>query len=115
MPKTLLFLTAVICSTVAGNLLLKAGVSSDPTDGLIAKLLQPYVLLGLALFGTGAMLYLMVLSRLPLSVAQSVLALQYVGVMLGSTLVLGEPMPPSRLLGAVLITGGIIFIGLSSA
>ncbi len=114
MPRTLLFLACVILSTVAANLLLKAGVAADPTGGFITKLLQPHVLLGLALFGAGAMLYLLVLARLPLNVAQSALALQYVGVMLGSVVVLGEPMPPARLLGAALITSGVILVGLSA-
>ncbi|MGH7084465.1 MAG: hypothetical protein ACREFN_05680, partial [Acetobacteraceae bacterium] len=63
MPKTVLFLAAVILSTVAANLLLKTGVAADPASGFITKLLQPYVLLGLALFGIGAMLYLLVLAR----------------------------------------------------
>ncbi|MGH7070403.1 MAG: hypothetical protein ACREFO_10355 [Acetobacteraceae bacterium] len=115
MPRTLLFLVAVVLSTVTANLLLKVGVTADPTGGFIAKLLHPNVLLGLALFGAGAILYLLVLARLPLNVAQSVLALQYVGVMLGSVLVLGEPMPPARVLGAALITGGVILVGLSAA
>ncbi|MGH7102954.1 MAG: EamA family transporter [Acetobacteraceae bacterium] len=114
MLRSLPLVGAVIVSVVAGNLLLKSGVAADPTGGLVTKLLQPYVLLGLALFGTGAMLYLLVLERLPLNVAQSVLALQYVGVMLGSVVVLGEPMPPARVIGAILIAAGVLVVGLSS-
>lgn len=115
MLRSLPLIAAVIASVVTANLLLKSGVSTDPTATFITRFLQPYVLLGLALFGAGALLYLVVLSRLPLNVAQSVLALQYVGVMLGSVVVLGEPMPPVRLIGAALITGGVILIGLSTA
>jgi drug/metabolite transporter (DMT)-like permease len=72
------------------------------------------VVLGLALFGVGAMLYILVLSRLALNVAQSMLALQYVGVMLGSALILGEPISPTRLLGAGMIAAGVVVVAWSN-
>jgi hypothetical protein len=68
----------------------------------------------LAMFGAGAALYILVLSRLALNAAQSMLALRYAGVMLGSAWVLGEPMPPIRLLGAAMIVVGVAIVAWST-
>lgn len=114
MLRSLPLIAAMILSTVAANLLLKTGATANPMGGFITKLLQPCVLMGLVLFGTAAMLYLLVLERLPLNVAQSLLALQFVGVILGSVFVLGEPMPPTRLLGTAMIACGVIVVGWSN-
>ncbi len=114
MLRSLPLIGAMIMSAVTANLLLKTGVAARNAGGLVAILMHPTVLCGLALFGGAAMLYLLVLERLPLNVAQSMMALQFVGVMVGSVVVLGEPMPPARLLGAALITGGVILVGLSA-
>jgi drug/metabolite transporter (DMT)-like permease len=114
MLKTLPLIAAMIISAVVGNLLLKTGATARPPSGLVMMVLHPSVICGLTLFGAAAMLYLLVLQRLPLNVAQSMMALQFVGVMLGSVLVLGEPMPPARLLGAILITTGVIVVGWSN-
>jgi drug/metabolite transporter (DMT)-like permease len=114
MVRSLPLIAAMILCTVVANLLLKTGAVADPAVGFVAKLLQPCVLLGLAFFGAGAMLYIIVLSKLALNVAQSMLALQYVGVTLGSVWVLGEPMPPARLLGAAMITAGVLVVAWSN-
>jgi drug/metabolite transporter (DMT)-like permease len=112
--KALPLIAAMILCTVAANLLLKTGAVANPIGGFVAKLLRPCVMLGLTLFGVGAVLYILVLSRLALNVTQTMLALQYVGVMLGSVWVLGEPMPPLRLLGAVMITVGVAIVAWSN-
>ena len=114
MVKSLSLIAAMILCTVAANLLLKSGAVTDPIGSFVEKLLQPRVMLGLALFGAGALLYILVLSRLALNVAQSMLALQYVGVMLSSVWVLGEPMPAVRLLGAAMITVGVAIVAWSN-
>jgi len=114
MLRTLLLIAAMILSAVIGNLLLKTGVLARQPSGLVTVILHPRVICGLTLFGGAAMLYLLVLQRMPLNVAQSMMALQFVGVMLGSVVILGEPMPPTRLLGAALITIGVLIVGWSN-
>jgi drug/metabolite transporter (DMT)-like permease len=114
MVKSLPLIAAMILCTVAGNLLLKTAAVANPIGGFVAKLLQPCVMLGLTLFGVGALLYILVLSRLALNVAQSMLTLQYVGVMLTSVWILGEPMPSVRLIGAAMITVGVAIVAWSN-
>jgi drug/metabolite transporter (DMT)-like permease len=50
---------------------------------------------GLALFGCGGIVYAILLRRVPLNVAMSFTAAQFVGVIFAASLVLGEPVSPA--------------------
>ena len=104
---------ATIASVVCGNLLLKLGAMRSAESGLVAWIVDWRILSGLALFGAGAVFYLLLLRRLPLNVAQSFLVAQFVGVILGSYFILDEPLPLIRLGGIVLIIAGILVVGFS--
>ena len=56
------------------------------------------------------LLYIIALRQLELSVAQPLFALVFVVVPLAAALVLGEPLPPLRIAGLVLIVVGIILV-----
>ena len=102
----------MIAFTVTGNLLMKIGVDSlNEEAGFLARLLSWRALLGLTLFGCAAMLYIAVLRWIPLNVAQSFLAAQFVAVVLASRLVLLEPIGPIQWVGIVLISAGIAIVG----
>ena len=74
---------------------------------------EPKVWIGLALFGCSAAFYLIVLSRVPLSVAYPLAGMQYLIVVAVAQFLLHEEVPPLRWLGVAVITTGILLVGLS--
>jgi undecaprenyl phosphate-alpha-L-ara4N flippase subunit ArnE len=98
----------VLC-TVAANLLLKLG-SQDVPSPLLLGLLSWRTAGGLAAFGCAGLFYAAALRFLPLNVAQSYAAVQFVAVILAAKLVLGEPVPLGRWLGISMIMGGILIV-----
>lgn len=73
----------------------------------------PLVSLGLLFYVLAASLWLVVLSRVPLSLAYPMVAVGYVFVVLLSWALLGETVPPLRWLGLAVICTGVILIGRS--
>jgi len=108
----------------AGQLFLKAGMDKvGYIDGdrlkrpiqLVATIgSKPQVIAGLALFVLSATSWLLVLSRVPLSVAYPFVGLTYVLTALFSKFILRESVPALRWLGIVLVLGGIALVGRSS-
>jgi len=112
--KIVLTFLAMISFTVIANLLLKMGaISGEPVQGSIAHLLNWRVLAGLTSFGVAACLYILVLQWLPLNVAQSFAAAQFVAVILASAWFLSEPIGLHQWMGITLIAIGIAIVGWS--
>ncbi len=111
-----------VSSGVAGQTALKLGVSQpgaqDATGDLLSLLgmivRSPLVLLGLALYGVGALAWIAVLARLDLSFAYPFLALNFVLIALVSRLVLGESIPSLRWVGIAVICVGILIVARSN-
>jgi multidrug transporter EmrE-like cation transporter len=111
-----------IAAGVAGQTSIKLGLTgsggSAPIAGLLSVitliLTSPLVLLGLTLYGVGALTWIAVLSRLNLSYAYPFLALNFVLIALVSWLVLGEVIPAMRWLGIGCICAGILIIARSA-
>ncbi|MGH2695018.1 MAG: EamA family transporter [Actinomycetota bacterium] len=125
--SSLISLALVIASVslaTAGHLTLKAAMNrvgrigtvqvNEPlkTAGKAAQ--EPRLWLGLALFGISALFWLIVLSRVPLSVAYPFAGLSYVVIVILDRLLLDEPVPTLRFVGAAVVAVGIALIGLSS-
>jgi drug/metabolite transporter (DMT)-like permease len=108
----LIFL-AMITFTVIANLLLKTGAVVNPAGSYYTHLLNWRIALGLASFATAACFYVLVLQWLPLNVAQSFTAAQFVAVILASAWILSEPIGPAQWTGIALITAGIAIVGWS--
>ena len=72
--------------------------------------LLPTIWFGLAAYGLGAVLWLVVLSRLDLSFAYPLLALSYILIPLLSYLVLGENVPALRWVGIAVIFMGVVIV-----
>ncbi len=112
--KTVLAFAMMISFTVVANLLLKMGaVAGVPGQTPLVHLLNWRVMLGLFSFGAAAFFYLLVLQWLPLNVAQSFAALQFVAVILASSWYLSESIAPSQWVGIAFIALGIAVVGLS--
>lgn len=112
--KIALAFVAMISFTVLANLLMKTGADGLAGPGsLWVRLLSWKLVAGLAAFGVAALLYILILSWIPLNVAQSFAAAQFIAVILASRAVLGEPIGPAQWVGIVLIAGGIAVVGWS--
>lgn len=105
--------------TVTGEVLLKIGInhvtsqvgafSLDPRI-LWATFTDWRVILGFALVFGGAIFWLGVISRVDLSFAYPLLALNYVIILIPSRILLNESVSPIRLIGAFIIVIGVIVI-----
>ncbi len=74
---------------------------------------EPRLWAGLALFGISSIFWLIVLSRVPLSVAYPFVGVSYILIVLLSRYVLHEQVPLMRWLGVVIVATGVAIIGLS--
>lgn len=114
--KIVLMFIGMISCTVIANLLLKTGaVSGDAAREGLAHLLNWRVASGLVAFGLAAALYLLILRWLPLNVAQSFTAAQFVAVILASAWILSEPINRGQWVGITLIAVGIVVVGWSQS
>lgn len=71
-------------------------------------LFSPLVLLGLALYGVGTVLWLFALRQMDLSLAYPFVAMSFVMVSVSGIVFLGEPVSLPRLLGLALIILGLL-------
>ncbi|MGE5506960.1 MAG: hypothetical protein ACM3RP_00495 [Chitinophagales bacterium] len=112
-----LILGSTLCA-VAGQFSLKIATSkmgAVSVAGLkgfvvfaLSALLNPLIFFGLSLYAIGAFLWIIVLSRVPLSFAYPFVALNFVLITLGSAFFLHEQVPANRLAGVALIVVGVL-------
>jgi drug/metabolite transporter (DMT)-like permease len=115
--RTLLLSAGMIAFTVIANLLLKTGAVMGRDAGGVwwLQILNWRILAGFASFGVAALFYTLLLRTVPLNVAQSFTAAQFVAIILASALILGEPIDWVRWGGILLITCGIAIVAWSNA
>jgi drug/metabolite transporter (DMT)-like permease len=103
-----------VALAATGQALMRAGMASlgglGVLDAVASGLGRPVVWFGIASYAVSSLLWLVALSRVPLSVAYPFGALSYVIVVLVA-LAAGETVPPMRWLGVALIVGGIWLVG----
>jgi multidrug transporter EmrE-like cation transporter len=109
-----------VASGVAGQTCLKMGAAQAGEGGgegvlnLIGVIIRsPLMLLGLTLYGIGALAWIAVLRRMDLSYAYPFLALNFVLIALVSQFFLGESIPPIRWAGIGIICVGILLVARS--
>jgi drug/metabolite transporter (DMT)-like permease len=115
----ILILVAIICG-VSGQITLKIGMTaagridaealSRPVQTAIATLGNPLVLGGLGFYVLGAVAWLTVLSRVPLSYAYPILAASYAITPILAWLVLNESVPSLRWMGIGTICLGVLLV-----
>lgn len=120
--SALLILTSIACG-VAGQMTLKAGMTrvgaigggalAEPLSLVFRVFGQPLVIVGLGCYVLGAAVWLVVLSRVPLSLAYPSLALSYVVTALLATVVFGEQVPLVRWAGIATVCMGVVLISRS--
>lgn len=85
-------------------------VLSEPVTSAIRVAKEPFIWLGLALFGISAAVWIVVLSRTQLSFAYPFAALTYVIILLVDRIFLKVHQPGLRWAGVFLIVSGIVLI-----
>lgn len=120
-PKSMVLILVAVLLGVVGQLLLKMGITQVGTlafgsdlAGLIQLGLRVFgnlkVLGGFAAYGLSSLFWIVVLSKVDLSLAYPMLALNYVLVPLTAWLFLGEQVPTLRWLGAGVVIIGVVII-----
>jgi len=110
---------SILCG-IGGQITLKMGmVQSGRIDGtalahpveiVVRVLSSPLVIGGLALYVLGAVAWLTVLSRVPLSLAYPNLALSYAFTPVLAWFLLGETVPSARWIGIGIICLGVLVV-----
>lgn len=119
----LLVLVSVSLSSLS-QILLKRGMISQAIQAAIgqggpggvaaALAASPLVIAGLASFGLSALVWLFVLSRIPLSLAYPFVALGIVVTVFAGSTLFGEVATWQSLLGVALIVSGVVMVGLAN-
>jgi drug/metabolite transporter (DMT)-like permease len=111
-----LFLISILMS-VAGQWLLKAGAlklgqvnSGNLSSHVLGILTTPELVAGLTCYGLGAIAYILLLTRVKLSIAGPAVALVYVFSVLLGYFIFREPIPLSRVVGLGLIICGVVLV-----
>ena len=112
-----LFLLISVFASVSGQLFLKLGASKlakITTNNLFSQVisiaLTPELIVGLACYGLGAVFYILLLTKVNLSVAAPSASLVYVFSVLLGYFVFKEDIPISRSIGLGLIVCGVILV-----
>ncbi len=115
-PEFGLFLISILGSVV-GQWLLKAGAlklgkvnASNFFSHILGIITTPELLAGLTCYGLGAIVYILLLTRVKLSVAGPAVALSYVFSMLLGYFIFREPVPFIRVVGLGLIICGVVLV-----
>jgi len=116
-PTALALLAFCIAAETVQQLAFKAGTArAEAAPGFVRGVaLQPLIWLGLVLWAIESIAWVHVLQRAPLSMAYPVMTATYATVPLAGLVLLKEKMTLRQKLGALLIFGGVICVGVSGA
>jgi drug/metabolite transporter (DMT)-like permease len=119
-PQLLALIFASVGLSAVAQMFLKMGVTAvraaeagGVTSTLLAYAGSPFVVLGLGLYGIGAILWLFVLARLPLTAAYPFVGLGFIATMAIGVLALNEAVTPGRIAGTLLIAAGCVLVARS--
>ncbi|WP_083998353.1 EamA family transporter [Caryophanon tenue] len=90
------------------------GKTLSSVQDVITLLINPLFLSGVGMYGVGTVFYVIVLSKLPLSVAYPLQSLAYILGMFLAWLVFKESITTYQWIGILLIISGAIFIAKGS-
>jgi drug/metabolite transporter (DMT)-like permease len=116
LPEFCLILFSILAS-VAGQFFLKAGAlklgrlnTTNIVSHVVNIVFTPELILGLTCYGIGAIVYILLLTRVKLSVAAPSISLVYVFSVLLGYFLFKEYIPVSRAFGLGLIICGVILV-----
>ncbi|MGJ5673556.1 MAG: EamA family transporter [Nostochopsis sp.] len=116
-PQEFLLLLMSVLASVAGQFFLKAGALklgrvnvANALNHIFSIIATPELLLGLTCYGLGAIAYILLLTRVNLSVAGPSISLVYVFAVLLGYFIFRETIPLIRLTGLSFIVIGVILV-----
>ena len=95
----------------AAQLLLKAGTNAMPLGLRLA--IEPHILGGLACYVVSVVVWVVALSRVPVSIAYPMLSIGYVVNAIAAWYLLGEAVTPMRMAGIGVIILGVFMVARS--
>jgi multidrug transporter EmrE-like cation transporter len=110
-PATFSILLAGVALNASAQLLLKAGTNAMALGPRLA--LEPHILGGLACYAVSVVVWVIGLSRVPVSIAYPMLSLGYVINAFAAWQLLGESLSAQRLAGIGLIVAGVLVVARS--
>jgi multidrug transporter EmrE-like cation transporter len=105
-----LILVGVLLNAAA-QLLLKAGTNAMPLGLRLA--IESHILAGLACYVVSVVVWIVALSRVPVSIAYPMLSIGYVVNAIAARYLLGEAVTPMRLVGIGIIVFGVFIVARS--
>jgi multidrug transporter EmrE-like cation transporter len=105
------FILVGVLLNAAAQLLLKAGTNAMPLGIRLA--LEPHILGGLACYVISVVVWVVALSRVPVSIAYPMLSIGYVVNAVAARYLLGETLTPMRLVGIGIIVLGVFIVARS--
>lgn len=109
-------LICVVLGSIA-QVLLKSGLQAHGKIRSLVTLVTAFqnwqVLVGFGLYGVSSLLYITVISRVPVSFAYPFIALTYIGVAVLARILLKERIPPLHVAGLSLIFIGVSLVGVA--
>lgn len=116
-PQEFGLLLVSIITSVAGQFFLKLGAlklgrvsASNVVSHVLSIASTPELLMGLACYGLGALTYILLLTRVNLSIAAPAISLVYVLSVLIGYIVFREPIPLVRVVGLGFIVCGVVLV-----
>ncbi|MBV8032832.1 MAG: EamA family transporter [Betaproteobacteria bacterium] len=105
------FLFAGVLLNAGAQLLLKAGTNAQPLG--LALAIEPHILGGLACYVVSVVVWVIGLSKVPVSIAYPMLSLGYVVNAIAAYYLLGEALNAMRLAGIGVIIAGVLIVARS--
>ena len=105
------FLFTGVLLNAGAQLLLKAGTNAAPLGLRLA--IEPHILGGLACYGVSVVVWVIGLSKVPVSIAYPMLSLGYVVNAAAAYWLFGETLTPMRLAGIGIIVAGVFLVARS--
>jgi multidrug transporter EmrE-like cation transporter len=120
--RTILLVLCSVTPAVAGQLILKYAISrlsldmseTGPLGYYVRLFTTPIVLLGFFMYGLSSLVWLFILSKLPLSLAYPLVSMGYVLVVFFSWLLLREHVSVTRMVGVAVICLGVALLATSA-
>jgi drug/metabolite transporter (DMT)-like permease len=116
-PQEFSLLLMSVIASVGGQFFLKAGALKlgkvhigNAVSHILSIITTPELVIGLACYGLGAVAYIMLLTRVSLSVAGPSVSLVYVFSVLLGYFIFREAIPLTRLIGLSFIVCGVVLV-----
>ena len=105
------FLFAGVLLNAGAQLLLKAGTNAEPLGLRLA--IEPHILGGLACYVVSVVVWVVGLSKVPVSIAYPMLSIGYAINAVAAYYLLGEAVTPMRFVGIGIIILGVFIVARS--